>query len=374
MERIKVAMLTPYLDETGSVPMHVRKLAYYLSQRDDIELHIITIGNGKETTQTGNLIVHAIKQKYPYPLAFPILVRLLKRKIQEIKPDIVNAQTTNMPYSTTAAFVRHKYPAVLTVRGILVKEARFITGIGSIFNTLFHKPNEKYVVSRIPDIIAVSSATRNVISSMSNSVIHVIRNGADFEDMQNVELCESVRSPSILFVGHLAKIKGVNLLLEAIPIIKKVFPDVHVYIAGSGPDEGKLRKLVQKLNIEENVEFLGFVQGDLKYSYYKSADIFVLPSLWDSAPVVLPQAMICGRPIVASNVGGIPDMVENGETGVLFEPGNVEQLAEKLTILLQDRELREEMGKAGAERVKEFTWEKIAERTVGVYREILRQG
>lgn len=373
MERIKVVMLTPYLDETGSVPMHVRKLAYHLSQRDDIALHIITIGSEKATTQRGNLNLHVVKQKLPYPFSFPLLIRLLKRKIGEIDPDIVHAQMTNMPYSTAAAFVQHKYPTLLTVHGVLSREATFSHGIGFVFNTLFHKLNEKYVVSRIPDIIAVSSATRSVISSMSNSDIRVIPNGADFEDMQNVELCKSVKSPSILFAGQLAKVKGVNLLLEAIPIVKKFVSDVHVYIAGSGPDESKLRRLVKELDIEENVEFLGFVQGDRKYSYFKSVDIFVLPSLWESAPLVLPEAMMCGRPIVTSNVGGIPDMVENGKTGLLFELGNVEQLAEKLTILLQNRELREEMGEAGAEKMKEFTWEKIAEKTVGVYREILQR-
>ena len=79
----------------------------------------------------------------------------------------------------------------------------------------------------------------------------------------------------------------------------------------------------------------------------------------------------CKVSVVASNVGGIPFVVKDGKTGLLFECGNVEELAEKVITLLKDKELREKMGKAGRERAKEFTWENIAERTVEVYKEIL---
>ena len=85
------------------------------------------------------------------------------------------------------------------------------------------------------------------------------------------------------------------------------------------------------------------------------------------------EAMAYGKPVVASNVGGIPYVVENGTTGLLFECGNVKELAEKIIVLLRDEELRKKMGEAGRERAKEFTWDKIAEQTVDLYKEILSE-
>jgi glycosyltransferase involved in cell wall biosynthesis len=145
-----------------------------------------------------------------------------------------------------------------------------------------------------------------------------------------------------------------------------------LYIAGSGPEENKLKELVKELNIEENVNFLGYISGIKKYSYYKSADVCVFPSIYEAFGIVLLEAMACGKPVVASNVGGIPFVVEEGKTGLLFESGNVEDLADKIVTILKDEELREKMGEAGRERAKEFTWDKIAERTVEVYKEILK--
>jgi glycosyltransferase involved in cell wall biosynthesis len=98
----------------------------------------------------------------------------------------------------------------------------------------------------------------------------------------------------------------------------------------------------------------------------------VFPSIYEAFGIVLLEAMACGKPVVASNVGGIPFVVEEGKTGLLFESGNVEDLADKIVTILKDEELREKMGEAGRERAKEFTWDKIAERTVEVYKEILK--
>jgi len=100
-------------------------------------------------------------------------------------------------------------------------------------------------------------------------------------------------------------------------------------------------------------------------------DVCVFPSRYEPFGIVLLEAMASGKPVVASKVGGIPFVVEDGKTGLLFERGNVEVLAEKIIMLLRDEELRKRMGEAGRERAKEFTWDKIAKQTVDLYKEIL---
>lgn len=370
MRKIKIVMLGPYLYEMGGVTMHIKKLAKYLALREDIELHIITVGNKNQSIQKDNLNIHVVKKWFFYLFSFPISILLLRREMMKINPDIVHAQVTTAPYSTVAALVRKKYPVLLTVHGTVTKDIKYYSGLTFVLFKLVHKPNERYVVSKIPNIIIVAPQVKDIISGMTNSKIHVIPNGIDFEDVQNIQP-KSIEHPSIFYIGGLTKIKGVDILLKAIPIIKEKIPTIHVYIAGSGPQENELKELVKKLNIGEDVEFLGFISGRDKYAWYKSADICVFPSRHDCGPIVLPEAMACGKPIVASNVGGIPFMVENGKTGLLFKSENVEDLADKIVAVLKDKKIREKMGKAGLEKVKEFTWDKIAEQTVAVYREIL---
>lgn len=151
---------------------------------------------------------------------------------------------------------------------------------------------------------------------------------------------------------------------------------MHVYIAGksvSEEEDKNLKKLAEELNIEKKVSFLGFISGAEKYAYYESADIYVHPSRYEPFGVVLLEAMACGKPIVASKVGGIPFVVEDEETGLLFKSENVEELAEKVILLLRNKELRVKMGKAGRERAKLFTWERSAEMTVEVYKEVIEK-
>lgn len=370
MRKIKVVMLGPYLYEMGGVTMHIKKLTKYLARKDDIELHLVTVGTKNEKIEKGNLNVHVIKKLIPHPFSIPSVTWRLRCKILEIDPDIVHAHLTVASYSTAATLVRNKYPVLLTVHGTVTRDIEYLSGFIFILFKLVHKPNERYVLSKIPNIIIVAPQVKDIISGMTNSKIHVIPNGIDFEDIQSTQP-KSIEYLSVLYVGELAKIKGVDILLKAIPIIKEKIHPIHLYIAGLGPQEKGLKKLVKRMNIQENVKFLGFISGGNKYSWYKSTDVCVFPSRHESGPVVLPEAMACGKPVVASNVGGIPFMVENEKTGLLFESENVEDLADKIVTLLKDEKLRQKMGEAGKEKVKEFTWDKIAEQTVEVYKEIL---
>jgi glycosyltransferase involved in cell wall biosynthesis len=376
MRKIRVAMLAPYLLDSkhNGLSMHINKLTNHLSQREDTELHVVTFGKENKQLRKGNLTIHIIKTIAKLPEALLIFqIQSLKREIMEIHPDIIHAQGSFALYSTATALMWNKYPTLLTVHGIVAKEFKFYREIHFILSIFIHIPNERYVLSKIPNIIVCSPQMEKIVSNMTNSKIHVIPNGIDIEDSQNIEPHKLSKSHSILFIGGLRKAKGIDILIGAFPLIKKSDTDSHLFIGGIGPEEKKIKKLVKKLNIEEKVEFLGFVSEDEKYAYYKSVDLCVFPSVYEPFGIVCLEAMVCGRPVVASNVGGIPFVVENGKTGLLFESGNVKDLAEKVIILLKNKELRDKMGEVGRERAKEFTWDKIAEQTVEVYKEIIEE-
>ena len=220
--------------------------------------------------------------------------------------------------------------------------AKFQKGVTFIFLKLVAIPLERLAISKIPNIIAVSHYQKDLIRGMTNSEIHVIPPGIDFENAGNLRSTKPVKHPSLFFIGGLlGKRKGADILLKATKIIKRENPNIYVYIAGSGPSETELKKLAKELEIEENVEFLGRISDDEKWTYYKSTDISVIPSLWEGMPTVLLEAMMCGKPVVASNVDGIPEVLIDNETGLLFETGNAEDLADKIITLVRNQEMRE---------------------------------
>lgn len=367
---MKVAMLggIQVNEPRGGVQMHIDRLAYHLSQTDDIELHLITFGREEKELKSGNLRIHVLKRRLPGYFHLPFEVLILRREILKINPDIVHAHESCMPYSTAAALLSKKYPTLLTVHMFaseIIKTER-----GSILTKSITIPHEKFVLAKIANIIVLSPFMKGLVQNTCNSSIYVIPNGIDIApasvEKEDVHRSTLTNCSKILFIGMLREVKGVDILINSIPKIKKVTP-IKLFILGSGPQENKLKSLIKELKIEEDVKFLGYISGDEKYSYLKSTNIFVLPSRFEPFGIVLLEAMACGKPVVASNVGGIPYIVEDGKTGLLFELGNVEDLTEKVITLLKDKELRDKMGNAGRERAKEFTWDKVAERTFQIY-------
>ena len=146
-------------------------------------------------------------------------------------------------------------------------------------------------------------------------------------------------------------------------------PDILLVFAGRGVMRKELEELSVKLGVKKNVKFTGFVEERLKLSYYKAADVFCLPSMMKTEcyPLAILEAMACGLPIVASDIGGIPDAVKSGENGLLAPPKDSEALAEAIIYLLENEDIRERMGRNGRERVERYSWVKIAEETEKVY-------
>ena len=127
--------------------------------------------------------------------------------------------------------------------------------------------------------------------------------------------------------------------------------------------------------MDENIEFLGFIDESLKPLYFKASDIFCLPSttMAESFGIVNLEAMASGIPIVSSKLGGIPDIVKDGENGLLVKPGDVEGLADALIYLLKNEDVREKMGDDGRKKVENYSWEKIAEETDKIYKKLLEK-
>lgn len=165
--------------------------------------------------------------------------------------------------------------------------------------------------------------------------------------------------------------KGIDILLKSLPLVLRQH-DVVLSIVGTGSRLDRYKALAGELNLNNRVRFCGFVEHDHMPSQYAGADLFVLPSRRESFGLVLAEAMACGLPVVSTTVGAIPEVVEDGVTGLLVPPDDPRALADAINTLLSDPQRRKAMGIAGGERVeKYFTWDKVADRVLEGYHKIL---
>ncbi|HHY39275.1 MAG TPA: glycosyltransferase [Clostridia bacterium] len=171
-------------------------------------------------------------------------------------------------------------------------------------------------------------------------------------------------------VGRLSPEKGHSVFVRAAAIIRDRFPSCRFLIVGDGPLKGQLQSLAMDLGLEKEIEFLGYHRDVLPY--LQSMDVFALPSYTEAMPFSLLEAMALGLPVVASEVGGVPEVVKDGENGFLVEPGNEEDLSDKIIRLLESPHVRQAMGQAGRETIKSrFNVEIMARRVAELYRSVL---
>jgi len=182
----------------------------------------------------------------------------------------------------------------------------------------------------------------------------------------------SSSNPLIGIIGRLVFEKGLPFLLQAIPKVTEIFPDARFLIVGDGPLRTELEDLVSRLNIYENCIFTGF-RRDIP-DILSAIDMLVMSSLYEGMPMVILEAMAASRPIIATNVGGIPELVKDGETGILVLPKDVDALAESIIHLLKSKEKAKQMGLAGRKRVEEhFDVNVMVRKTEEVYQELIQE-
>jgi phosphatidylinositol alpha-1,6-mannosyltransferase len=180
-------------------------------------------------------------------------------------------------------------------------------------------------------------------------------------------------APVICCVSRLVPRKGQDMLIRALPAIRREVPDARLLIVGVGPYEKALRKLAADTRVADRVVFVGAAPYEELAAYFRAGDVFAMPCRlrWfgfdvEALGAVFLQGASVGRPVIVGNSGGAPEALIPGETGLLVDPTNPEPIAEAITALLTDRTRAERMGRAGAEWVhREWTWEHMSDRLKG---------
>lgn len=219
-------------------------------------------------------------------------------------------------------------------------------------------------------MVAVSESTRDdlVARGLDAGLIEVVPNGVDLDLYHRSPDTRRFPAPTVLFLGRLKRYKGVDVLLRAAARLREQGAPVHVLIGGKGDDLDRLRALATSLDLEEQVEFLGFVSEEQKVDLFRRAWIHALPSAKEGWGIAVIEAAACGTPSVASDVPGLRESVRHGETGLLVPHGVSDALADAIRGLCDDPSMREAMGRAAEEHARRFTWHAAADRIEGILR------
>ena len=277
--------------------------------------------------------------------------------------------------------ILHTHLVHASIVGRLVAK---LAGIKSITTTrhyaYYHK--QKKLVNWIErktallndNFIAVSNAVKDhmVISENYNpGKIEVIHNAVDLTLFNSTDSkIRSSRNEGFLVgtVGRLHPSKGYGTLLRCLPQVMERFPQTKLMIAGKGAEEEHMKQLCRDLRISDKVMFLGKKTRSEILDLLQKIDIFVMASNWEGLPIAALEAMASGTAIVATKVGGLPEIVEEVKTGFLVPPAQPDALAEKISYLLRNKEVRLEMGRKARERIKiHFSLERMITRLELLY-------
>jgi len=241
--------------------------------------------------------------------------------------------------------------------------------------SLFDRVVPPLTLKKASRVIAVSrhEASQLVALGVDGERVRVIPNGVDVREFARSPLAQAHDTAIVgLFVGRIdPDQKGLDTLVRAVALLP-ASPRLQIRLVGEdwgGTD--RLRFLAQRLGVADRLTFVGKLSRPDLLREYARAQFFVLPSIFEPFGIVLLEAMAAGLPVVASRVGGIPEIVQEGRTGLLVDPGNPGALAEALRLLLRDEVRRKSMGRDARERVTRYDWDLIVPRILSVYTEAL---
>ena len=184
-----------------------------------------------------------------------------------------------------------------------------------------------------------------------------------------------IAAPCLLCLGRLIPQKGFDLALSALASLVDHFPHVRLIIAGDGPDRPKLEQQARELGLSQVVEFVGWVEPSRVLALMNTATMVLIPSHFEGLPQVAIQAALMARPVVATGVGSLPEVVVHEETGLLVEPGDTDGLAKSISILLENPKAAIKMGQEARQRAEvTFTWERCLDAYEALYRKVRKKG
>lgn len=366
----------------GGAGVHVKFLAKSLQSLVDVDVHCF----GEPRLDATAYELTPSEQELNPAMQALITDAMIASNLGGV--DIVHSHTWYANMAGHFAKILHKIPHVITAHSLEPDRPWKEEQIGGGYR--ISSWAEKTAYESADAIIAVSQGMRRDVlkayPTLDPNKVHAILNGIDtniYRSQSNPELLESlgIKEPYAIFVGRITRQKGLAHLLRA---WKKVDPKYGLVLCAGSPDEpgigAEVQAAIEELQTERNnVVWISKMAGQTEIvSLLSGADLFVCPSIYEPLGIVNLEAMACETAVLASDVGGIPEVVSDGQTGELIHySGNAEEfeaaLTTKINLLMADRDLLRKYGKAGRVRaIDQFSWDTIAGETVDLYKSLIK--
>jgi glycosyltransferase involved in cell wall biosynthesis len=366
---MRILLINDFIEKIGGVEIYCYGLKSLL-EREGHKVKFLGGEGGLEGSKLRRFISTIFSIKY---------YLRIKSEIKDFEPDIIHAHSFSGNISPSFLIAAKKYdiPVVVTPPNFfhyihtlpkitLKKPYRIISWLKAWFHQELKKKYIDYFIC--PSNIFAEHLKNNV--GIDSSKISIVRHFIEWEQPAEAK---NPTTKDILYAGRLSEEKGIEYLIHAISKISKEHPKIKLHIVGEGNMEQNIRSLANKLGIEDKVIFHGYVAHENLATMYRKSSVFILPSIcMENAPLTLIEAMSQGTPVVTTNIGGQAELVKNGVNGLLVNPRDSEDLAEKIGSILDNPELAREMGEGGRKIVEEtHTPKKHLRRIIEIYNSLI---
>lgn len=289
------------------------------------------------------------------------------KAINEEKPDVILC-SDSIPVGLVIGFLNkiNKIPYVVFSYGKDILFLQHVPFIKLLLHNSFKNASK---------VIVISEYTRNLVMQLDipESKTYKINPCVDSGFFKPLDVSDLIKQHGIsdkkilLSVGRLVERKGVDTVISSLPEVVKKIPNLIYLIAGNGPYNNYLKQLVSSLDLEKHVRFIGYVPDEQLPEYYNLCDAFIMPSRTEKGDpegfgIVFLEAGACGKPVIGSRMGGIPDAVLDGKTGMLVDPLDEREIADAILELLNDENKARKIGECGRRRAEQLNWEAAADK------------
>ena len=298
------------------------------------------------------------------PLNFRLVIQMMNF-IRLFKPDIIHIQTVQFWYWLAVALVPGNCPIIVTFHD--PEPHRGENGISTNLVNYWAR-------MRVDHIIVLAQAMKKLMISKFKTApkkISVIPHGERYSAFKPWHRSDVPEENLVLFFGRIVEYKGLEYLIKAQPYISEKYPSIRIIIAG----EGDFSKYMMQITDPDKFIIINrFISHEEAASLFQRCKVVVLPYIEGTQTGIAQVAYGFGKPVVATNVGGLPEMVEHEKTGLIVEPADARALADAVAKLLKDDDLRRKLSSAGQSKLEnEYSWANIASRTLEIYQDCLER-
>lgn len=389
-KKLKILIYAPdYKPNTGGIAEYIDNIAKNLQNSENhIDLVSYNYTGGLEydkkvahnvirwPNKSDNIFIRYLQQIFLYPF-------LLSNLIIKSEYDFIILSSMATPFILMAIILlRSKTKWGEILYGLDVNKQR----------PSYHEILYKKMIKKADVVYTISEYTKEIIEKkyqINKTKIKIITPGISKSFLkeniqkykpQKFNTIDFKNNKIILSLGRLVERKGFDMLINSMKIIHKEIPDALLLIAGEGPYEQHLIKMVDELKLNNCIKFLGYVNNKEKHYLYSCADVFAMPNRElangdvEGFGIVFLEANAYGVPVIGGNSGGAPDAIDNNRSGFLVNPLDINEIASKILLLLKNNKLSSKMGLYGKKRNKDFTWKKSANKYNEIIRGLLHKG